>query len=65
MKLESTFSIVVLPTPVPPEIRTLSLPRTQLSSMSTSSGVIDPEIDEVIGAERFRGELADRQYRTL
>ena len=29
MKLESTFRVVVLPDPVPPETTTLSRPRTQ------------------------------------
>ena len=31
MAAESTFSVVVLPEPVPPEIRTFSLPRTHAS----------------------------------
>ena len=42
MNDDRTFSVVVLPAPVPPETRMLSLPRTQLSRKSATARVIVP-----------------------
>ncbi len=44
MKLDRMFRSVVLPTPVPPEISTFSLPRTHALRTSTSSGVSEPRL---------------------
>ena len=58
MKLERMFRSVVLPTPVPPEMRTFSFPRTQAESTSTSSGVIEPRLTRLsavnASTENFR-----------
>src|SRR6266702_556311 len=40
---DSTFSVVVLPDPVPPPIAMFSRPRTQASSRSATSGLIVPK----------------------
>ena len=41
-KAESAFRVVVLPVPVPPEMRTFSLPRTQAERKCAASGVVVP-----------------------
>ena len=42
MNDDNTFSIVVLPVPVPPETTTLRRPRTHASMKCATCGVIDP-----------------------
>ena len=44
MAADSTFSIVVLPEPVPPEMRMFSLPRTQASRNCAAFGVSVPNL---------------------
>ena len=44
MNDDSTLRVVVLPVPVPPETRTLSLPRTLASRNRARSMVIDPKL---------------------
>ena len=43
MNDDSTFSVVVLPAPVPPETRMLSRPRTHCSRKSATARVIVPK----------------------
>ncbi len=44
MKADSTFRLVVLPVPVPPDTRMLSFPRTQASITVTRSSVQVPKV---------------------
>ena len=44
MKEESTFSVVVLPAPVPPETTTLRRPRTQASRKSAVRSLSEPNL---------------------
>src|SRR5262245_30316875 len=44
MKADIAFSVVVLPVPVPPEIRMLSFPCTQAERNCAAFGVIDPKL---------------------
>ena len=60
---ESTLSVVVLPEPVPPEMRTLSLPRTQASRNWAALRRERAEAEQVLHRERVLAELADRQRR--
>ena len=62
---DSTFSVVVLPEPVPPPITMFSRPSTQTRSRSATWGVMRAETDEVADRERLGGELADRQQRAV
>ena len=65
MKADSAFSVVVLPVPVPPEMRTLSFPRTQAARNCAAFGVSEPNVDQVVHRVRVARELPDRQRRAL
>ena len=47
-RTDSTFSVVVLPEPVPPPITMFSRPRTQARSRSATGGVMVPKLDQVV-----------------
>jgi hypothetical protein len=52
-KAESAFRVVVLPVPVPPEMRTLSLPRTQ-AAMNWAERAVGVPGDQVVDAVKSR-----------
>jgi hypothetical protein len=63
MKLDSTFSVVVLPVPVPPETITLRRPDHAGLQEPGRVGVEGAEADQVVDLERVGGELPDGQER--
>ena len=63
MNDERTLRVVVLPEPVPPETKTLSLASTQARRNSNISGVAVPKPDEVVDRERLGRELPDGDDR--
>ena len=61
--VDSAFSSVVFPEPVPPEMRMFSSARTQRWRNSTVSVRQRPEPDHVVEVEPLLAELADRHER--
>src|SRR4029078_11297620 len=61
-KAEREFSVVVLPVPAPPEMRTWSFPRTHAERNCAASGEIEPKLtrSSIVYGSR---ELPDRQRR--
>ena len=64
MNDDSTFSVVVLPVPVPPETITLRRPTTQAWRNRAECGVEGAEADQVVDLVRVLGELPDREERS-
>ena len=62
---DMAFSIVVLPVPVPPEMRTFSFPFTQAARNCAACGVTEPNVDQVVHRVRIARELPDRERRAL
>ena len=65
MKLESTFSSVVLPAPVPPLIRQFSRARTQCDRNSSIGAVSAPRRHQVVRLQAFGRKPADGQQRAV
>ena len=61
--VDSAFSSVVLPEPVPPEMRMLSSARMQRCEEVDRLGAQRPELDHVVQVEPLLAELADRDER--
>ena len=65
MKLDSTFSSVVLPAPVPPLISMFSRARTQCSRNSSIGRVSERMRHQVLGLQPLGRKAADREQRAV
>ena len=65
MKLESTFSIVVLPAPVPPETMTLRLAPTAAFRKSSIGCGQRFALDQILRAKAVGPETPDRHERAV
>ena len=65
MKLDSTFSSVVLPAPVPPLIRQFSRALTQCDRKSSIGRVSARSVHEIVGLEALGRKPADREQRAV
>ena len=65
MKLESAFSSVVLPAPVPPETMTFSRAPTAPLRKSSIGWVSDCAIDQILRTDAIGAEPANRQHRAI
>ena len=65
MNADRALSSVVLPEPVPPEIRTLRREPTTAFSTSATCGRHAADLDQAVHADRHARELADREQRAV
>ena len=63
MKSDSTFRVVVLPEPVPPETRMFSRASTQALRNATISGGRVPKLIRSSTVKRVFGEFSDGDHR--